>query len=331
MNTYDQFHIYLEENQEAFASWGNYVSEVISAEISKNLVNVSIESFLKIPVKPRVKEIKSALGKVARKGYTDPVMQMTDLVGTRFVVLLSQDIELVSNIIEKNTLFAAVVSKNYQEEIDLNPKIFDYQSKHFEVRPLADTEINGVKISKKICCEVQVRTLLQHAYAELVHDNIYKPVGIVPKAAERHIARSMALMETTDELFCSTMKLLYETNLLRNEFNKALASIYKELIGSENMHPDEATNFLILDTYKDFFTQPTELYVREMIITKKFLPSRIKKRAVTKTLYAQPTVLFIYYLIKNMPIETILDLWPLPGYLKELNMAFSDLGISTRR
>ncbi len=331
MNTYDEFHKYLEDNQEAFASWGKYVSEVISAEISKNVADTSIESFLKIPVKPRVKEIKSALGKVARKGYTDPVMQMTDLVGTRFVVLLSQDIELVSNIIEKSTLFTAVVSKDYQEEIDLNPKLFDYQSKHFEVRPLADTDIYGTRIAKEICCEVQVRTLLQHAYAELVHDNIYKPVGIVPKAAERHIARSMALMETTDELFCSTMRLLYETNLLRNEFNIALASIYKEIVGSGHMHADEATNFLILDTYKDFFTQSTEFYVREMITSKKFLPPRIKQRAITKTLYAQPTILFIYYLIKNIPTETILDLWPLPGYLKELEMAFSDLGISTRR
>ncbi|MCC2018497.1 hypothetical protein QM121_09360 [Enterobacter hormaechei] len=91
---------------------------------------------------------------------------------------------------------------------------------------------------KQICCEVQVRTLLQHAYAELVHDSVYKPVGIVPKSAERHIARSMALMETTDDLFCSTMKLLYETNVERNKFNNSLSELYREFVGTGYMHYD---------------------------------------------------------------------------------------------
>lgn len=126
---------------------------------------------------------------------------MTDLVGTRFVVLLSEDIDTVCQAIESLTEFDARISKNYLDEIELNPKLFDYQSKHYEIRPKNELHIGDLKISKQICCEVQVRTLLQHAYAELVHDSVYKPVGIVPKSAERHIARSMALMETTDDLF----------------------------------------------------------------------------------------------------------------------------------
>jgi len=331
MNDYDEFHQYLIDNQEALASWGRYVSQLISDEIQRKLGDKNLKTFLKIPVEPRVKDITSALGKVARKGYTDPKMQMTDLVGTRFVVLLSQDIDLISEIIEKSEDFSAIVSKNYQDEIESNPKLFDYQSKHFEIRPLYETEIQGVKVSQEICCEVQLRTLLQHAYAELVHDNIYKPVGDVPKAAERHIARSMALMETTDDLFCSTMKLLHDSNLVRNNFNSALSEIYKDIIGAGYMHPDESTNLLILDTYKDFFSDGTESNVREMIASKKFLPARIQKRSVSKTLFAQPTILFVYFLIKTIPLEKVMDIWPLPGYKSELNLAFSDLGVSARR
>ncbi|WP_343711210.1 RelA/SpoT domain-containing protein [Kosakonia radicincitans] len=331
MSDYDEFHKYLEENQEAFASWGAYVSEIIVSEIKNKIGSKPYNSFVQIHAKPRVKEINSALGKVARKGYSDPISQMTDLVGTRFVVLLSQDLDFISDIIEHCEDFISVVSKNYLDEIELNPKLFDYQSKHYEIRPKESFEINNVIINKNICCEVQIRTLLQHAYAELVHDNIYKPVGVVPKAAERHIARSMALMETTDDLFCSTMKLLYETNLERNRFNEVISSIYRDCIGEGYMHYDESTNFLILDTYKEHVVAINESSIRDLINLKKFLIPRIQKRSKRKTLFSQPTILFVYYLITKIEPEKIISSWPLPGYLQELDLAFSDLGISSKR
>jgi ppGpp synthetase/RelA/SpoT-type nucleotidyltranferase len=331
MSAYDEFHRYLTDNHDAFASWGKYVSETISKLLQEKLGLESFKTFIKIPVVPRVKETSSALGKVAKKGYDDPINQMTDLVGTRFVVLLSEDITTICETIESIEAFDSVVSKNYLDEIDLNPKIFDYQSKHYEIRPSNDVEIDGIHIPTSICCEVQVRTLLQHAYAELVHDSIYKPVGIVPKSAERHIARSMALMETTDDLFCSTMKLLYETNIERNKLNKHLIDIYNDYVGSGFIHYDESTNFLILDTYREFLTENIETEIREFIYAKKFIAKKIQARAHTKTLFSQPGILFIYYLIKTSPLESIMSKWPLPGYIPEAEMAFSDLGVSSRR
>ncbi|ORJ47574.1 hypothetical protein B2M27_25340 [Kluyvera intermedia] len=331
MTDYDEFQKYLENNYKVFESWGHYVADTIIGDISAKLGGSHIKSFIKIPVEPRVKEINSALGKVARKGYSDPISQMTDLVGARFVVLLSEDLELISDVIENNSSFVATVSKNYQEEIMLNPKLFDYQSKHYEVRPKVALEIDGLKVPENICCEVQIRTLLQHAYAELVHDNIYKPTGIVPKAAERHIARSMALMETTDDLFCATMKLLYDTNKHRNRLNEALCEIYRDTIGSGYMHYDESTNFVVLDAFKENFSSATESETRELISKKTYLPPRIRSRSTSKTLFSQPCILFIYYLIKNLPVEKIRDQWPLPGYIHELELAFSDLGFNSRR
>ncbi|HDR2537443.1 TPA: RelA/SpoT domain-containing protein [Enterobacter ludwigii] len=331
MSNYDEFHQYLLENQDAFATWGKYVSETIIKKIQDELGTDSFKSFLKIPVTPRVKEVSSALGKVARKAYEDPINQMTDLVGTRFVVLLSEDIDTVCQAIESLTEFDARISKNYLDEIELNPKLFDYQSKHYEIRPKNELHIGDLKISKQICCEVQVRTLLQHAYAELVHDSVYKPVGIVPKSAERHIARSMALMETTDDLFCSTMKLLYETNVERNKFNNSLSELYREFVGTGYMHYDESTNFLILDAFKEFITTHSETEIRNLLKTKKFIVKKIQHRSSAKTLFSQPSVLFVYFLIKNTSIENILNNWPLPGYIPELELLFSDLGVSSRR
>jgi len=325
----NEFHRYLLDNHPMHAAWGDVVSSEIQKAVMAATDRKHLKGFLKVPVEPRVKDIKSAIGKVARKGYENPVIQMTDLVGTRFVVLLSSDIDIVCSALESISEFSSVVSKDYLSDIETNPKIFDYQSKHYEVRPKEEFTVNNITITTEACCEVQIRTLLQHAYAELVHDNIYKPVGVVPKAAERHIARSMALMETTDDLFCSTMELLYETNKGRNEFLFSLVELYKACIGEEHVHLDDATNFHILDEYKNFINEETFNKVEELIKKKKFLPSRIRNRSSENSLFGQPSVLFLYHLVSTLDSDQITKLWPLPGYLKDLNLVFSDLGVNT--
>ncbi|EPI1485961.1 hypothetical protein CY817_001824 [Neisseria gonorrhoeae] len=106
------------------------------------------------------------------------------------------------------------------------------QSKHYEIRPKqAFITPENVSIPADLCCEVQVRSLLQHAYAELVHDNIYKPDGNVPKQAEREVAKSMALMETTDDLFSRTLAILKEANQPQEELLPQLSQLYQKEIG----------------------------------------------------------------------------------------------------
>jgi hypothetical protein len=74
-----------------------------------------------------------------------------------------------------------------------------------------------------------------NAYAELVHDSIYKPSGDVPKSAERQIARSMALMETTDDLFCKTMEILADNSKERNKLLEFLSGYYSEKLASNTL------------------------------------------------------------------------------------------------
>src|SRR3546814_10997244 len=54
-------------------------------------------------------------------------------------------------------------------------------------------------------CEVQLRTLLQHAHSQLTHDTIYKPKTIASSHTKRFVARSMALIETVDDFFVQVM------------------------------------------------------------------------------------------------------------------------------
>ncbi|MGL5389148.1 MAG: GTP pyrophosphokinase [Serratia sp. (in: enterobacteria)] len=325
----DEFERYLIENQVAFAAWGTFVSSKIKEEISQKLGEGEALMFLKVPPTPRVKAVSSALGKVSRKGYEDPISQMTDLVGVRFVVLLSSHIEEISSIVESSLEWKASLSKDYLSEIDKNPKLFDYQSKHYEIRPNSDFVYDEIMINKNICCEVQIRTLLQHAYAELVHDSVYKPVGEVPKAAERQIARSMALMETTDELFCNTMAILSNVNKFRNDFLDDLVKLFKEKVGSHYLKCDLKINYLLLDEFRDYYDDKSINQISTYIDSKKYIVIKVKQRAETRHTFAQPCILFLYWLTTITNTDTIKSRWPLPGSIEDLEIILSDTGNST--
>lgn len=324
MNTKD-FQNYLEANSGAFAKWGDFVSCKIKQALEAKIGIEDAQIFIKLPATPRVKDADSAIGKVARKGYTDPINQITDLVGVRFVVLLSDHIKSICDIIELEPNWTGVVSKDYQDEIEENPKIFDYQSQHYEVRPKIDFEHEGCLITKDMCCEVQIRTLLQHAYAELVHDSIYKPVGRVPPRAERQVARSMALMETTDELFCNTMKLLTDTNKPRNDLLDELTALYREKIADNLLQIDLKTNYALLDEFRETIKDGLATEITAFIDKKKYISTKIKTRAPTNPFFAQPIILFVYWLAAHKDRKDLDKHWPLPGYIRELETLLSDM------
>ncbi|CNK96935.1 GTP pyrophosphokinase [Yersinia kristensenii] len=330
MNT-NEFREFLIEQQAVFTAWGEYISEKISTSLNDAIGAEKASAFIKIPAKPRVKTIDSALGKIGRKGYTNPLEQMTDLVGVRFVVLLSVDIITICDIIESNNIWDCKVSKDYLHDIANSPKLFDYQSKHFEVRPKNEIIFKGVTITTDICCEVQVRTLLQHAYAELVHDSVYKPVGNVPKTAERQIARSMALMETTDELFCNTMNILANENKSRNDFLTFLISYYSDKVGEQYLKTDINVNYCLLDEFKEFIKNGIQNEIHELIEEKKYIRNRIISRYDSEHLFSQPSILFAYWLANNLDSGILLARWPLPGYLAAIQKVLSDLGKSSTR
>ncbi|WP_274539496.1 (p)ppGpp synthetase [Escherichia coli] len=101
--------------------------------------------------------------------------------------------------------------RDFIKEKEEKPYLFDYQSVHYVVKNLESIEIENISIPVGTPCEIQVRTLLQHAYAEVSHDSVYKCKAQPSAEIKRRMARTIALMESTDELFL----------LARNELNKS--------------------------------------------------------------------------------------------------------------
>lgn len=316
------------EESPAYEAWGRYVCDSILMDLKRELPEGhSVDTFLKLPVKPRLKELVSIINKAFNRGkkYACPYAGITDKVGVRFVVLLIEDIKTIEKIIKNNEHWAYSEDRDFEKERLEHPMLFDYQSKHYIVTNTTDFSYQGVCIKKDVNCEIQIRTLLQHAYSELTHDTVYKPNISVEPEVHRIIARSMALIETTDDFFSTVTQKLANKSGYLDRANKLVSEIYLKLCDNEADHFDKKTNLWIIDSLKelimDINIDKIEPFIKENI----FLVTKIKERRITNILYYQPVILLVYYLIKEKHIQLKKD-WPLTDDI--LKQMFTDLGKS---
>jgi len=174
--TENEFIVRYEAEKPVYAAWGNYVRDSILSSLTAKIDGFTPDNFLKVPASVRVKDTDSLVAKAFYRGkpYADAYGQITDKVGTRFVVLLLNHINHVEEAITSGP-WEYSKDRDFDEEREKQPFIFDYQSKHFIVKAIKEVPFGDVIVPVGTPCEVQVRTLLQHAYSELSHDTVYKP------------------------------------------------------------------------------------------------------------------------------------------------------------
>lgn len=206
--------------------WGNFVDNCLTTEI---LSHFSKENIVKILPSHRIKDEKSFLFKALyrKKPYKNPFIDIEDKIGTRIVVLKSSDIEKVANEILKFPKWKSKITKNIQQEIEDKPNIFDYQSLHIVVEPAEEDLTFDKAIRPCLACEIQIRTLLQHAFAEVSHDSTYKGPYKNDKGILRHLAKSMALMEATDDYFCNIFALMSDDKRYYSNYMNEIIELYK--------------------------------------------------------------------------------------------------------
>ncbi len=155
-------------------------------------------------VEARAKSIASFAEKAARKSekYKDPLHQITDLCGARVIVSTEDQREAVCRFIRDNFIIDEANSLDAGSR--LKESEFGYHSFHFVVQ-IGQTNILGVdipleKIGKRKA-EIQVRTILQHAWASITHDRLYKSSFKAPQRLNRLAHRVAALLESADSAF----------------------------------------------------------------------------------------------------------------------------------
>lgn len=313
-------------NQEKpmYEAWGNLIVQTIRDELQAYGIE-DLESFIKIPIKSRLKTDNSLADKAfkRKKSYEDPYNEIEDKVGIRFVVLLTSDIDIISKIIKENELWSFDLSRDFKAEQAKDPLLFTYQSVHFILRPNNKISHEGIEILSSTPCEVQIRTLLQHAHAELTHDAIYKSNKVAEPEVHRTVAKSMALIETTDEFFCRVTDLLNAGPLKDFKIIEQLDSLY---YANVNLHSyNQKSSLVIWDAFENLIDENLINNIQLFISKNPAISLIIKDNYSKNSIYRQSVVLFIYWMLKRQK-TTLLEYWPLP--LDDLNLLASDIGVS---
>jgi len=170
----------------------------------------------------RVKAIDSFANKCIRKHgkYAQPAWQFTDLCGAQIIVLSRDTIKPICRMIEE--LFHICEQEDTAGR--LKEMEFGYQSVHYIValredkrtlygspngnipaelfhhRTAEEAKKNSLPMGPVFKAEIQIRTLLQHAWSSVVHDNLYKSeFRRPPRHLQREAARIAALVEEVDD------------------------------------------------------------------------------------------------------------------------------------
>jgi ppGpp synthetase/RelA/SpoT-type nucleotidyltranferase len=305
-------------------AWGKFVAARLMLDITPLVAPAKAEVFVRLPVIPRVKDDGSLITKAfyRDKNYTDPLNDITDKVGVRFVVLLPKAIAVVSQVIEKCAEWEWSKDKDFESEIEKAPYEFRYQSVHYVVRSRGRV-VDGINVEAGTPCEIQVRTLLQHAHSELTHDTIYKPSVTQTPEMHRAAAKAMALIEATSDYFEELFELIEAGVQPNRSLSVRMASLYRELTGRDPA--PTAAEGLLNDAYASFGGENAEGAVRNFMGQKPFVLDRIRERANGKLLFRQPSILLAYLAISARAGDAR-EAWPLtPAELKPI---FTDLGIA---
>ncbi len=149
----------------------------------------------------RTKGAESFLAKATKSDgrggfkYADPAAQLTDFVGARVLVPLSADVAPVARLVQR----LYVVEEMSDQRADSLLDVPGYQSLHFLVRFRdEDREALGV-VDRPV--ELQVRSILQHAWASLQHDLMYKGERTPTDSVRRRLIALAGLLELADHEF----------------------------------------------------------------------------------------------------------------------------------
>ena len=194
MNTETDFvEKYITEERDNYRQFALKMKEILSSILeSKAIVSQSINYREKDPEKLRKK--------IDKKDYHNPLQEITDLAGVRIITYFPSDVDKIVELIEDEFVIDHENSIDKRKSSD--PSTFGYASYHLVVE-LSPERLNLPEYSffKKMKCEIQVRTILQHAWAEIEHDIIYKSTEDIPFELRRRFSSLAGMLEVADREF----------------------------------------------------------------------------------------------------------------------------------
>jgi len=148
----------------------------------------------------RAKTIESVRGKVSKDKYDNPKEQIQDFAGIRIITYVEDEIKKVSDVIENIFEIDSANSSNKSDDLGLDK--VGYKSVHYVASlDKARLKLPEYKQYESKCFEIQIRTVLQHAWAEIEHDRNYKYTGKLPPNIGRRFKLLAGMLEMADMEF----------------------------------------------------------------------------------------------------------------------------------
>lgn len=177
-------------------------SKILLENLDRTLLNL-VNSLLEQKgirvhqVQTRVKDRESLESKITRKnGKYESLSDITDIVGVRIITYFDDEVDQIANMIEKEF---TIDRNNSIDKRKIDSDRFGYRSLHYVACLKEDrTQLPEYSSCGEQKFEFQIRTILQHSWAEIEHGLGYKGEFEIPSSAKRTFYRVAALLEQAD-------------------------------------------------------------------------------------------------------------------------------------
>ena len=186
------------QNRGLYRDLARKVGSIIRDVLESNEINY-------YSVSSRAKPIDSYKRKAIEGRYEDPRSEIMDMAGVRIITYTDLDAKIVAKLTEELFEIHPEHSVNKTEELGVDR--VGYRSIHYVGTLGKDrTKLPENRIYKGLFFEIQIRTILQHAWAEFEHDRNYKFSGVLPIEIKRRFYTLAGTLELLDKEFSGLSK-----------------------------------------------------------------------------------------------------------------------------
>ena len=186
------------ENEKKYEEVSKYVEEKITRYLERQNFNIasscarakSVDS-----VYNKAKKVKKIGDQYVLK-YSNPKSEIMDFAGARIVVYLASEMKIVADAVE-NLFEGSILETDSENKLDLlGDNKVGYLAIHYVV--MINSNEGEYAHLKGLKCEIQIRTVLQDAWAQIFHDRVYK--GHSESDDEHYMIRKANLLSGSLEL-----------------------------------------------------------------------------------------------------------------------------------
>lgn len=184
-----------DNRREVYNSFAKTVSDLVERLMAAKSISHHSISF-------RCKTRESLERKVDIKQSYEALEDITDLAGVRIITHFADDVDVVASMVESE--FKVDKINSIDKRAALDPDRFGYLSLHYVVSLKKERDtLQEYSAFKGLKLEIQIRSILQHTWAEIEHDIGYKSSVEVPRGIRRKFSRMAGLLELADQEFAA--------------------------------------------------------------------------------------------------------------------------------